>query len=141
VIAWVRRAFDRLRFISRVSLSAALAWGCAGLVVAVAPPLIEPWRGASVPLRVLVQLSLGFGIGWWVGLIWGAAWAVRNRSARAGGRDGVPTRRIWLLAWLAATVVLAMRCAGIASRWAVLAGVAATSLAALVAPHARNEQR
>ena len=134
MIAWVGRAVSRLRFISRVSLSVALAWGCAGLVVAIAPPLLEPWRGASTPLRVLVQLSLGFGIGWWLGLLWGIAWAVRGRPAHDATRDGVPTRRIWLLAGVAGSLALGLRCGGVAPRWAALAALGAASLAAMLAP-------
>jgi hypothetical protein len=128
------RAVSRLRFISRVSLSMALASGCAGLLAAMAPPLLEPWHGASLPLRVLVQLSLGFGIGWWLGLAWGMVWAVRGRPVVDTTRETVPTRQIWRIAGVAASVALALRWGGVAPRWAALAALGAASLAAMLTP-------
>jgi hypothetical protein len=126
VIGWASRALDRIRFILRTALLVALAWGCGGLVVAVAPPLAEPWPGASDALRVGVQLALGFGIGWWLGLLWGAVWAVRSTASRIGAG------RIWLPAGLATGLALALRWGGVAPRWAVLAGIALATLAAML---------
>lgn len=110
------------------ALGGALAWGTAGIVLALAAPLCRPWPQAPEPVRWLVQLALGFGLGWWVGLLWTAILARRLLAASisSGWRVALP----WVAALAAAGLATTLATLGLGWRPAVLAAVAIVSVGA-----------
>ena len=107
-------------------LGGAVAWATAGTLAAVLMPLVEPWPQTPLAVRWVVQLALGFGLGWWLGLFWTAVVARRLHLAqwRRGWRVGLP----WAAALTAVVVGAAVRTTGLTWRASVLVALVLVSL-------------
>ena len=107
-------------------LAGALAWALAGGVLAVILPLSQPWEGAPLAARWVVQLALGFGLGWWLGVVWMVAVATHPTVTRWAKplRTGLP----WAASLAAVTLGLALRGLGLSWRASTLAAIAVVTL-------------
>lgn len=123
------RTLARVLATVRSVLGGAVAWAAVGTLAAVVVPLGTPWPGAPGWVRWAVQLALGFGLGWWLGVVWTALLA-GGRSKRREEGETLPPALPWLGAGatLAATLVAHIggctwRCSGL-----LAAGVAGVAL-------------
>jgi hypothetical protein len=116
-----RARWRRLLDAGNTILGGALAWGAGGLALSLLMPLVEPWAAAPVWVRWLVQLALGFGLGWWAGLVWSAAMVARLQTSEWSRvrRIGVP----WSAAAVADVIASTSRLAGLTWRASVLVAI------------------
>jgi hypothetical protein len=138
------RSRGRPRVLGEVSfaLGAAVVMGGAGVIVALATPPLRPFPWASPVLRLFLQAAVGFGLGWWGGLMWSIGLAFHAR--RFAPPPPLPTlmRATWLAAGLFAAITLAVHFSGASALLAIGGGVVACTLAAraLVTNAARRQQ-
>ena len=74
-LAWRPRFLAELTFV----FAGALVMGAAGIVVAALAPPLRPMPSASVSLAWFVRCAIGFGLGWWGGVLWCLLLALRAR--------------------------------------------------------------
>jgi len=126
------RPLRRPRVLSEVSfaLGAAVVMGAAGAVVAVMTPPLRPFPWTSSPMRWFVQAAVGFGLGWWGGLMWSIGLAFHARRFQPPPPLAALMRATWLAAVLFAAVTLAAHAFGASALLSVGGGVIACTLAA-----------
>jgi hypothetical protein len=138
------RSLSRPRVLGEVSfaLGAAVVMGGAGALVALATPPLRPFPWASPPLRLFLQAGVGFGLGWWGGLIWSVGLAFHARRFAPPPPLPALMRATWLAAGLFAAVTLAVHLSGASALLAIGGGAVACTLAAraLVTNAARRRQ-
>jgi hypothetical protein len=139
-----KRPLRRPRVLGEVSfaLGAAVVMGGAGTVVALATPPLRPFPWASPPMRLFLQAGIGFGLGWWGGLMWSVGLAFHARRFAPPPPLPALMRATWLAAALFAAITLAAHFSGASALLAIGGGVVACTLAAraVVTSAARRQQ-
>ena len=143
-MSFFNRPLRRPRVLSEVSfaLGAAVVMGAAGALVALMTPPLRPFPWASSPMRWFVQAAVGFGLGWWGGLIWSIGLAFHARRFQPPPPLATLMRATWLAAALFAATTLAAHAFGASALLSVGGGVIACTLAAraFVTNAARQQQ-
>ena len=122
------RLFGEVRF----ALGAALVMGGAGAMVALATPPLRALPEAHPALRWLLQAAIGFGLGWWGGLLWGVALAAHARRFRPAPPLPALMRAAWFAGALIAAGSLLAYSAGLSVLFSIGVGVVAATAAARV---------
>ena len=139
----LRRLFSRPRLVSEVSfaLGAALVMGFAGVVVAAWTPPLRPFPWAAPPVRWFLHAAVGFGLGWWGGLMWSVGLIFHARRFQPPPPLPALMRATWLGAALFAALTLAVHTLGASAFLSVCGGAVACTLAArlLVTNAARRQ--
>jgi len=140
----VRRLFSRPRLVNEVSfaLGAAVVMGLAGVVVAAWTPPLRPFPWAAPPVRWFLHAAVGFGLGWWGGLMWSVGLIFHARRFQPPPPLPALMRATWLAAALFAALTLAVHTLGASAFLSVCGGAVACTLAAraLVTNAARRQQ-
>jgi hypothetical protein len=131
----LKRPFGRPRVLGEVSfaLGAAVVMGVAGTVVALATPPLRPFPWASPPMRWFLQAGIGFGLGWWGGLMWSIGLAFHARRFQPPPPLPALMRATWLAAALFAATTLAAHLLGASALLSIGGGAVACTLAARTA--------
>jgi hypothetical protein len=139
-----KRPLGRPRVLSEVSfaLGAAVVMGGAGALVALATPPLRPVPWASPPVRLLLHAAVGFGLGWWGGLMWSIGLAFHARRFQPPPPLAALMRATWLAAALFAATTLAAHTLGASALLSIGGGVVTCTLAAraIVTNAARRQQ-
>jgi hypothetical protein len=139
-----RRLFSRTRMVGEVSfaLGAAVVMGLAGVVVVTWTPPLRPFPSASPPVRWFLHAAVGFGLGWWGGLMWSVGLIFHARRFQPPPPLPALMRATWLAAALFAALTVAVRTLGASAFLSVCGGAVACTLAArvLVTNAARRQQ-
>jgi hypothetical protein len=139
-----QRLLSRPRLVSEVSfaLGAAVVMGVAGAVVAIGTPPLRPFHWASAPVRWFLHAAVGFGLGWWGGLMWSIGLAFHARRFQPPPPLPALMRSTWLAAGLFAAVTLAAYTLGATPFLSICGGAVACTLAAraVVTSAARRQQ-
>jgi hypothetical protein len=102
----------RPRFLAELTFvfAGALVMGAAGIVVAVVAPPLRPVPVVNAPFNWFMRGAIGFGLGWWGGVIWCLLLALRAR------RHQPPPLLPWLLhaTWVGALLLAVSITAGLA---------------------------
>jgi hypothetical protein len=127
-----KRPFSRPRLFSEVSfaLGAAVVMGGAGAVVALVMPPLRPFPWASSPTRWFLHAAVGFGLGWWGGLIWSVGLVFHARRFERVPPLPALMRATWLAAPLLAVITITAYALGVSALLSIGAGVIACTLAA-----------
>jgi hypothetical protein len=104
----LKRLFSRPRLLGEVNfaLGAALIMALAGTVVSLATPPLRLFPTASPPVRWFIRGATGFGLGWWVGLVWSIGLAFHARRYQPPAPLPALTRATWIAAALIAAATL-----------------------------------
>ncbi len=137
-----RRLFHRPRLLAEVrfAFGAALVMAAAGTAVAFSMPPIRVLPSDAPAVRAFVQAAVGFGLGWWGGLFWGAMLAMYARGFRPLPPVDALMPATWVGCALVAGAALAARELGASVIVSIGAGVVSGTVAArlLVARAARK---
>jgi hypothetical protein len=127
-----KRPFRRPRLFGEVSfaLGAAMLMGGAGAVVALVMPPLRPFPWASPAMRWFLHAAVGFGLGWWGGLIWSVGLAFHARRFERVPPLPALMRAAWLAAPLLAVIAVAAHALGASALLSIGVGVIACTLAA-----------
>ena len=140
----LRRLFRRPRLASEVNfaLGAAVVMGLAGAVVAIGTPPLRPSPWASPAVRWFLHAAIGFGLGWWGGLMWSIGLAFHARRFQPPPPLDALMRATWLAAALFAALTLAAHDLGASAFLSICAGAVACTLAAraVVTSFARRQR-
>ena len=126
------RPLRRPRVFSEVSfaLGAAVIMGAAGAVVALMTPPLRPFPWTTPPMRSFVQVAVGFGLGWWGGLVWSVGLAFHARRFQPPPPLAALMRATWLAAVLFAAITLAVHALGASALLSLGGGAVVCTLAA-----------
>jgi hypothetical protein len=124
-VAAVRRFLAHVRFV----LGAALVGAAAGLALALIslPPANEGFPSSPTLARWVLALAPGFGIGWWLGLLWGVVLSMAGRGAAAPAGE----RRAMTATFLAAGVLVLAFAVARVTHVSTAAGLAVGAVAAV----------
>ncbi len=127
-----QRLFRRPRLLAEVrfAFGAALVMAAAGIAVAFGMPPMRVLPSDAPAVRAFVQAAVGFGLGWWGGLFWGAMLGMYARGFRPLPPVPALMPATWLAAVLVAGIALATRALGGSVIASIGAGVVAGTLAA-----------
>jgi len=138
------RPLRRPRVLSEVSfaLGAAVVMGAAGAVVAVMTPPLRPFPWTSSPMRWFVQAAVGFGLGWWGGLMWSIGLVFHARRFQPPPPLATLMRATWFAAALFAAFTVGAHACGASALLSLGGGVIVCTLAAraLVTNAGRQQQ-
>ncbi len=140
-----RRLFHRPRILAEVKFAfgAALIMAAAGAALAFGMPPIRLLPTDAAAVRLFVQGSVGFGLGWWGGLFWSTALVFYARRIRPLPPLGAMTVATWVAGAILAAAALALRAAGASVVLSIGAGIVVATVAArlVVARAARRVDR
>ena len=130
-----RRMFHRPRALSEVKFAfgGALIMAVAGAALAFGMPPIRLLPGDAPAVRLFVQGSVGFGLGWWGGLFWSTALVFYARRSRPLPPLGAMTVATWVGGGILTATSLALRAGGASVVVSIGAGVVAATVAARLA--------
>ncbi len=128
----LRRLFKRPRLASELSyaLGAAVVMGVAGAAVASVTPPLRPSPWASPLVRWFLDAGIGFGLGWWGGLVWSIGLAFHARRFQPPPPTSTLMRATWLAAALFAAITVAAHELGASGLVSVGGGAVGCTLAA-----------
>jgi hypothetical protein len=112
------------------ALGAAVIMGAAGAVVALMTPPLRPFPWTTPPMRSFVQVAVGFGLGWWGGLVWSVGLAFHARRFQPAPPLAALMRATWLAAVLFAAITLAVHALGASALLSLGGGAVVCTLAA-----------
>ena len=131
----LQRLLRRPRLASEVNyaLGAAVVMGVAGSLVAIGTPPLRPSPWTSPAVQWFLHAGIGFGLGWWGGLMWSIGLVFHARRFQPPPPLAALMRATWLAAALFAAVALAAHDLGASPFLSICGGAVACTLAARAA--------